>query len=94
MGAEFHFDFAIAEMDVGMVILFFSDFADAVGEVQGLCKIGKFEMSLEAATVHDLPSVVQVVFQLHHVFAGEAGRVFPEVGAIFFSEMEAHKEVV
>ena len=43
------------EKDVGVVVLLFSEFADFVGEVEGLAEIGEFELAFEMMLGDDCP---------------------------------------
>ena len=61
---ERDFHAAPGEINVRMMTLFFREFADLVGEVEGFAKVFEGKVFLEVMAVDDFPMVAQLPLQL------------------------------
>src|SRR5882724_3345049 len=88
---DFQLHFAVTEENVGMMPLFLSDFADAIGEFERFSEIGKLELLFQMLSVNDLPAAVQLFFHFVQRAAFESRRAAVAGGAFFLCQSGFHK---
>lgn len=75
---------AVSQKNIGMMPLLLGDFADAVGELQCLAKIWKFELLFQSLPLRKAPAIMQLMFILPEHLSFERHRLIVTVFAFFF----------